>query len=91
MSSISTNDLNIQKLQKVQNDFIRVCLKLPKYISISLLHEASGLEMVKDRLKFVAKKHFEILKRDENVKSLIEKRNSFAMLYDCKSPLDLLI
>ena len=47
--------------------------------------------MVKERLKFVAKKHFEILKRDENVRSLIELHNSFAMVHDCKSPLDLLV
>ena len=81
---------NIQKLQKVQNEFIRVCLKLPKYILTRLLHEAAGLEMVNERLTFLAKKHFEKLKSDDNIRSLIENCHSFTTLYDCNSPLDVL-
>ena len=88
--TISTSKINIRKLQKVQNEFIRVCLKLPKYISTRLLHEAAGLEMVNERLKFLAEKHFEKLKNDDNIRTLIERRHSFATLYDCNSPLDVL-
>ena len=91
VATISTNQSNIQKIQRVQNEFIRVCLKLPKYISTKILHEASGLEMVIKRLEFVAKKHFEKLKKDDNVKSLIENRQSLNALYDCRSPLDVLM
>ena len=71
-------------------EFIRVCLKLPRYISTRLLHEAAGLEMVNERLKFLAEKHFEKLKNDDNIRTLIERRHSFATLYDCNSPLDVL-
>ena len=91
VATISSNQSNIQKIQRVQNEFIRVCLKLPKYISTRILHEASGLEMVNKRLEFVAKKHFETLKKDDNVKSLIENRQSLVALYDCRSPLDVLL
>ena len=34
--------------------YIRLALRLPKYISTRLLHEASGLPYVKDRLLAVA-------------------------------------
>ena len=43
-------DVTIDVLQKIQNKAIRICLKLPRYVSISLLHESACLQMVKDRL-----------------------------------------
>ena len=41
---------NVKRLQQVQNEFIRLSLKLPRYIRINLIHEAAGLEMVENRL-----------------------------------------
>ena len=39
-----------KKLQRVENSFIRLALRLPKYVSVRLLHETSGLPYVKERL-----------------------------------------
>ena len=38
-----------KKIQRVQNSFIRLALRLPKYVSARLLHEASGLPYVSER------------------------------------------
>ena len=40
----------IDIMQKIQNKAIRISLKLPRYISIKLLHESSCLPTIKDRL-----------------------------------------
>ena len=53
-------DLVLDILQKIQNRAIRICLRLPRYVSVGLLHESACLQMVKDRLlqlgsKMVAK------------------------------------
>ena len=37
-------------LQKIQNKAIRISLRLPRYISIRLLHESACLPMIRDRL-----------------------------------------
>ena len=49
-STITTSDTIISKIQWLQNKFIRLALHLPKYISVKLLHDSSGLPYVKDRL-----------------------------------------
>ena len=38
------------RLQRIQNDAIRACLKLPSYIRTSLIHEYAGIAQVRDRL-----------------------------------------
>ena len=50
LSTITTSDTIISKIQRLQNKFIRLALRLPKYISVKLLHDSSGLPYVKDRL-----------------------------------------
>ena len=54
ISTITVSDTVIPKLQKLQSSFIRLALRLPRYISTRLLHETSGLPYVKDRLLAVA-------------------------------------
>ena len=54
ISTITVSDTVITKLQKLKNSFIRLALRLPRYISTRLLHETSGLPYVKDRLVAVA-------------------------------------
>ena len=49
-STITTSHTIISKIQRLQNKFIRLALRLPKYISVKLLHDSSGLPYVKDRL-----------------------------------------
>ena len=50
VSTITTSDNIISKIQRLQNKFIRLALRLPKYICSKLLHDSSGLPYVKDRL-----------------------------------------
>ena len=50
ISTITTSDNIISKIQRFQNKFIRLALRLPKYICPRLLHDSSGLPYVKDRL-----------------------------------------
>ena len=50
LSTISTSDNIISKIQRLQNKFIRLALRLPKYICSKLLHDSTGLPYVKDRL-----------------------------------------
>ena len=50
LSIITTSDTIISEIQWLQNKFIRLALRLPKYISVKLLHDSSGLPYVKDRL-----------------------------------------
>ena len=45
--TITTSDTIISKIQRLQNKFIRLALHLPKYISVKLLHDSSGLPYVK--------------------------------------------
>ena len=50
LSTIRASSTIISKIQRPQNKFIRLALHLPKYISVKLLHDSSGLPHVKDRL-----------------------------------------
>ena len=56
LSTITVSDYTISKIQWLQNKFIRLALRLPKYICSKLLHDSSGLPYVKDRLLSCASK-----------------------------------
>ena len=56
VSTITTSDNIISKIQRLQNKFIRLALRLPKYICPRLLHDNSRLPYVKDRLLSCATK-----------------------------------
>ena len=49
LSTITVSDHIISKIQRLQNKFIRLALRLPKYILPKLLHDSAGLPYVKDR------------------------------------------
>ena len=61
VSTITVSDTIIKKKQRVQNSFIRLALGLPKYVSARLLHEASGLPYVRERLITVGQNHLAIV------------------------------
>ena len=46
----------MSKIQRFQNKFIKLALRLPKYICAKLLHDSAGLLYVKDRLLSCATK-----------------------------------
>ena len=50
VSTIIVLETVITKIQRVQNSFIRLALRLPKYVLACLLHEASELPFVRERL-----------------------------------------
>ena len=55
--TITVSDSVINKMQRVQNYFIRLALRLPKYVSVRLIHEASALPYVRERLITVGQNH----------------------------------
>ena len=56
LSTITASDYIISKIQRLQNKFIRLALRLPKYVCTKLLHDSIGLPSVKDRLLSCATK-----------------------------------
>ena len=66
VSTITVSETVITKIQRVQNSFIRLALRLPKYVSARLLHEALGLPYVIERLitigqNYLARMHANLL------------------------------
>ena len=57
VSTITVSKSVITKIQRVQNSFIKLALRLPKYVSARLLQEASGLPYVRERLITVGQNH----------------------------------
>ena len=55
LSTITASDYIISKIQRLQNKFIQLVLRLPKYICSKLL-DSTGLPYVKDRLLSCATK-----------------------------------
>ena len=56
LSTITTPDYIISKIQQLENKFIRLALRLPKYNCPKLLHDSTGLPYLKDRLLSCATK-----------------------------------
>ena len=73
LSTITTSDTIISKIQRFQNKFIWLVLCLPKYISAKLPHDSSGLPYMKDRFLFCATRTFERISKTP----LVEKSITF--------------
>ena len=71
LSTITTSDTIISKIQRLQNKFIRLALRLPKYISVKLLHDSSGLPYVEDMLLSCATKTLERISKNPLVEESI--------------------
>ena len=74
LSTITTLDTFISKIQRLQNKFIRLPLRLPKYISVKLLHDSSGLPYVKDRLLSCATRTLERISKNPLEESITFNR-----------------
>ena len=57
VSTITVSETVITKIQRIQNSFIRLALRLPKSVLARLLYEASGLPYVRERLITVGQNH----------------------------------
>ena len=71
LSTITTSDNIIRKIQRLQNKFIRLALRLPKYICTKLLHDSTGLPYVKDRLLSCATKSLDRIAQNPLVEESI--------------------
>ena len=71
LSTMTTSDTIISKIQWLQNKFIRLALRLPKYFSVKLLHDSSGLPYVKDRLLSCATRTLERISKNPLVEESI--------------------
>ena len=75
VSTITTSDNIISKIQRLQNKFIRLALRLPKYICPRLLHDSSGLPYVKDRLLSCATKSLDRIAQNPLVEESISSNS----------------
>ena len=71
LSTITTSDHIISKIQWLQNKFIRLALHLPKYILPKLLHDSTGLPYVKDHLLSCATQSIERIAQNPLVEASI--------------------
>ena len=71
LSTITASDYIISKIQRLQNKFIRLALRLPKYICSKLLHDPTGLSYVKDRLLSCATKSLDRIAQNPLVEESI--------------------
>ena len=90
-SFVAATQTNLSHLQKIQNEAIRISLRLPRYIRTDLLHEYGAIDMVKDRLVQMSTQLLGKMRmNNEHVKALIE--NHTPSQDEChKSPLDLIL
>jgi hypothetical protein len=82
----------IEKMQKVQNQAIRIGLRLPSYLSINLMHEAACTQKLKDRLTDLNKKLLPTMKQNnDHVLGLTQDRPGNVYSLNIKSPMDLIL
>ena len=79
------------QLQRIQNEFIRVCLKIPAYIRSDLLHESAGLPLLKERSISLNHKLVNSMLRLSDIQKTVEKSLSVIPLNNYKSPVDILM
>ena len=69
---ISASKNQMERLQMIENNAIKTCLRLPRYIRDSLLHEYASLELLSVRLIRFNKKLLNIMKSsNEHIQALI--------------------
>ena len=88
---IATSTTQFDRLKRIQNEAIRVCLRLPRYIRSELLHEYASLEQIRDRL---LKMNSSLLNRmkthNDHIKNLCETNSSYSDMQP-RSPIDILL
>ena len=89
--SMSFLTADIRRLQRVQNHFIRISLKIPSYIRTDLIHEAAGLELLETRLVYLNSNLLRKMMVHDTIKSTIQESRSIVALNNYQSPLDSLM
>ena len=81
----------LRRLQQIQNEAIRICLRLPRYLRANLLHEYASLEYIDERLLHFNKSLLKTMTRHNcHIESLV-KNHSCTSASNSKSPLDVLL
>ena len=89
-STITVSESVINKIQRVQNSFIRLALRLPKYVSARLIHEASGLPYVRERLITVGQNHLARMHANPLVEHTINSARTDIAWDKYKTPISIL-
>ena len=90
VSTKTVSETVITKIQRVQNSIIRLALRLPKYVSARLLHEASGLPYVKERLISVGQNHLARMHANPLVEHIINSAETNIAWDKYKTPISIL-
>ena len=90
VSTITVSETVITKIQRVQNSFIRLALRLPKYVSARLLHEASGLPYVRERLITIGQNHVARMHANPLIKRTINSARTNIAWDKYKTPISIL-
>ena len=90
VSTITVSETVITKIQRLQNSFIKLALCLPKYVSARLLHEASGLPYVRERLITVGQNDLAKLRANPLVEHTINSARTNIAWDKYKTPISIL-
>ena len=90
VSTITVSESIINKMQRVQNSLIRLTLCLPKYVSACLIHEASGLPYVRERLITVGQNHLARMHANPLIKHTINSARTNIAWDKYKTPISIL-
>ena len=90
VSTTTVSETVITKIQRVQNSFIRLALPLPKYVSARLLHEASGLPYVRERLITIGQNHLARMHANPLVEHTINSTRTNIAWDKYKTPISIL-
>ena len=90
VSTTIVSETVITKIQRVQNSFIRLALRLSKYVSVHLLHEASGLPYVKERLITVGQNHLARMHANPLIEHTINSAKTNIAWDKYKTPISIL-
>ena len=90
VSTITVSETVITKIQRIQNSFIRLALRLPKYVSAGLLHEASGLPYARERLISVGQNHLARMHANPLVEHTINSARTNIAWDKYKTPISIL-
>ena len=90
VSTITVSETVITKIQRVQNSFIRLALRLSKYVSARLLHEASLLPYVRERLITVGQNHLARMHANPLIEHTINSARTNIAWDKYKTPISIL-
>ena len=88
---IAAPKTQMARLQQVQNESIRICLKLPRYISVKLLHDYASINPLENRIRAVGKKILSTMKRHNPHIEALVTNHSAHIDNSLSSPLDIIL